>query len=161
MATTIKNATLYNDYDYNIEDYRNTYLNHCDANGIDVEDDVPMEFIQNILDEEWFSLLYERLENNPYNVDCVVLGTLELWTGKKQIIPTREKTLVEAIKNSCRGCDYNRIDIVDGHIEVKSVHHDGTNVCEIHILNDLGRKSIYPDLTKSCYHLKIKNDFWG
>ena len=65
MATTIKNATLYNDYDYNIEDYRNTYLNHCDANGIDVEDDVPMEFIQNILDEEWFSLLYERLENNP------------------------------------------------------------------------------------------------
>ena len=161
MATTIKNATLYNDYDYNIEDYRNAYLDHCDANGIDVEDDVPMEFIQNMIDDEWFTLLYERLENNPYNVDCVVLGTLELWTGKKQIIPTREKTLVEAIKNSCRGCDYNRIDIVDGHIEVKSVHHDGTNVCEIHVLNELGRKSIYPDLTKSCYHIKIKDDFCG
>lgn len=161
MATTIKNTTLYNDYDYNIEDYRNAYLDHCDANGIDVEDDVPMEFIQNMIDEEWFSLLYERLENNPYNTDCVVLGTLELWNGKKQIIPTREKTLVEAIKKSCRGCDYNRIDIVDGHIEVTSVHHDGTNVCEIHVLNEMGRKSIYPDLTKSCYHIKIKDDFWG
>ena len=160
MATTIKNTTLYNDYDYNIEDYRNTYLNHCDANGIDVEDDVPMEFIQNILDEEWFSLLYDILENNPYNVDCVVLGTLGLWNGKKQIVPTREKTLMEAIKNCCRCCDYNRIDIVDGHIEVKSVHHDGTNVFEIHILNKRGQKSIYPDLTKSCYHLKIKTDFW-
>ena len=160
MATTIKNATLYNDYDYNIEYYRNTYLDHCDANGIDVEDDVPMEFIQNILDEEWFSLLYERLENNPYNVDCVVLGTLGLWNGKKQIVPTREKTLVDAIKNCCRGCDYNRIDIVDGHIKVTSAHHDGTNVFEIHILNKRGQKSIYPDLTKSCYHLKIKDDFW-
>ena len=161
MATTIKNAILYNDYNYNVEDYRGAYLEHCDFLGKDVEDEVPAEFIQNMLDEEWFSLLYERLENNPYNTDCVVLGTLELWTGKKQIIPTREKTLVEAIKNCCRGCDYNRIDIVDGHIKVTSAHHDGTNVCEIHVLNELGRKSIYPDLTKSCYHIKIKDDFWG
>lgn len=160
MATTIKNVTLYNDYDYNIEQYRNAYLDHCDFLGIDVEDEVPAEFIQNILDEEWFALLHDRLEDNPYNTDCVVLGTLELWTGEKQIIPTREKTLAEAIKHCCRGCDYNRIDIVDGHIEVKSVHHDGTNVFEIHVLNELGRKSIYPDLTKSCYYRKIKNDFW-
>ena len=160
MATTIKNATLYNDYNYNVEDYRDAYLDHCDAIGIDVEDEVPMEFIQNMIDDEWFSLLYDILENNPYNKDCVVLGTLGLWNGKKQIIPTREKTLVEAIKNCCRGCDYNRIKIVDGHIEVTSAHHDGTNVCEIHVLNELGQKSIYPDLTKSCYHLKIKDDFW-
>ena len=160
MATTIKNATLYNDYDYNIEDYRDAYLDYCDANGIDVEDEVSMWFIQNMIDDEWFSLLDDILENNPYNVDCVVLGTLGLWNGKKQIVPTREKTLMEAIKNCCRGCDYNRIDIVDGHIEVKSVHHDGTNVYEIHILNKRGQKSIYPDLTKSCYHLKIKDDFW-
>jgi hypothetical protein len=160
MATTIKNATLYNDYNYNVEDYRDAYLDHCDANGIDVEDEVPMEFIQNMLDDEWFNLLYDILENNPYNEDCVVLGSLGLWNGKKQIVPTREKALVDAIKNCCRGCDYNRIDIVDGHIEVKSVHHDGTNVFEIHVLNELGRKSIYPDLTKSCYYRKIKNDFW-
>ena len=160
MATTIKNATLYNDYDYNAEQYRDAYLEHCDFLGIDVEDEVPAEFIQNILDDEWFALLYDRLENNPYNTDCVVLGTLGLWNGKKQIVPTREKTLMEAIKNCCRGCDYNRIKIVDGHIEVTSAHHDGTNVFEIHILNKRGQKSIYPDLTKSCYHLKIKTDFW-
>ena len=160
MATTIKNATLYNDYDYNIEDYRNAYLDYCDANGIDVEDEVPMWFIQNMIDDEWFSLLDDILENNPYNVDCVVFGTLGLWNGKTQIVPTREKTLMEAIKNCCRGCDYNRIDIVDGHIEVTSVHHDGTNVFEIHILNKRGQRSIYPDFTKSCYYRKIKNDFW-
>ena len=92
MATTIKNATLYNDYDYNAEQYRDAYLDHCDFLGIDAEDEVPAEFIQNMLDDEWHDLLYDRLENNPYNVDCVVLGTLELWTGKKQIIPTREIT---------------------------------------------------------------------
>ena len=161
MATTIKNATLYNDYDYNVEDYRDAYLDYCDANGIDVEDEVPMWFIQNMIDDEWFSLLDDILENNPYNADCVVLGTLGLWNGKKQIVPTREKTLMEAIKNCCRGCDYNRIDIVDGHIEVTSAHHDGTNHFEIHLLNKRGRNTIEADLTKACYHRKIKNDFWG
>lgn len=160
MATTIKNSTLYNDYDYNIEDYRNAYLDYCDANGIDVEDEVPMWFIQNMIDDEWFSLLDDILENNPYNVDCVVFGTLRLWNGKKQIVPTREKTLMEAIKNCCRGCDYNRIDIVDGHIEITSVHHDGTNVYEIHILNKRGQNTIVADLTKACYYIKIKDDFW-
>ena len=66
MATTIKNATLYNDYNYNVEDYRDAYLEHCDCLGIDVEDETPMEFIQNMLDDEWFILLYDILENNSY-----------------------------------------------------------------------------------------------
>lgn len=160
MATTIKNVTLYNDYDYNVEDYRDAYLDHCDANGIDVEDEVPMEFIQNMLDDDWFDLFDNLLDSNIYNDECVVIGSLGLWHGRKQIVPTREKTLMDAIKNCCRGCDYNRIDIVDGHIEVTSVHHDGTNVLEIHVLNKRGRNTMEADLTKSYYHLKIKNDFW-
>ena len=160
MATTIKNATLYNDYDYNVEDYRDAYLDHCDANGIDVEDDVPMEFIQNMLDEDWFSLLYDILENNPYNTDCVIIGTLDLWIGRKQIVATRVDTLAEAIKRCCRGCDYNRIKIVDGHVEVTSVHHDGTNYFEIHLLNKRGRNTMGANLIKPCYYRKIKNDFW-
>lgn len=34
--TIIKAMTLYNDYDYNVEDYRDKYLDYCDFNGIDV-----------------------------------------------------------------------------------------------------------------------------
>ena len=119
-----------------------------------------MEFIQNILDDEWFDL-FDNLDSNIYNDECVVIGSLGLWNGRKDINPTREDTLAEAIKHCCHNCDYSRIEIVDGYVEVTSAHHDGTNVFEIHILNKRGQKSIYPDLTKSCYYRKIKDDFWG
>ena len=160
MATTIKNATLYNDYNYNVEDYRDAYLEHCDFLGLDVEDEIPAEFIQNMLDEEWFAL-FDNLDSNIYNDECVVIGTLDLWIGRKQIVATRENTLAEAIKRCCRGCDYNRIEIVDGHVEVTSVHHDGTNIFDIHLLNKRGRNTMGANLTNPCYYRKIKDDFWG
>lgn len=164
MATTIKNATLYNDYNYNVEDYRNAYIDHCDDLGINVEDEIPMDFIRDMLDADWFALfdnLDSDLYSNIYNDECVVIGSLGLWNGRKDINPTREDTLAEAIRHCCHNCDYFRIEIVDGHVEVTSAHHDGTNYFEIHLLNKRGRNTLGADLTKSCYHRKIKNDFWG
>lgn len=158
--TIIKTMTLYNDYDYNVEDYRDNYLDYCVYNGIDVEDEIPMDFIHHIFDEEWFGL-FDNLETNKNNTECVVLGSLGLWYGRRDITPAREKTLADAIKKYVSGCDYTRIDIVDGHIEIKAIHHDGTNEFEIHILNKLGQKTMGADLTKECYHCKIKGDFWG
>lgn len=158
--TIIKEMTLYNDYDYNVEDYRDKYLDYCDCNGIDVEDEIPMDFIHHTFDEEWFGL-FDNLEKNKNNTECVVLGSLGLWNGRKDIIPTREKTLADAISKCAGGCDYASVKIVDGHIEIKGIHHDGTNEFEIHILNKLGQKTMGADLTKECYHCKIKGDFWG
>lgn len=158
--TIIKEMTLYNDYDYNVEDYCDEYLDYCDCNGIEVENEIPMDFIHRIFDEEWFGL-FDNLEKNKNNTECVVLGSLGLWYGRRDIIPTRENTLANAIKKCVGGCDYTCIKIVDGHIEVKAIHHDGTNEFEIHILNKLGQKTIGADLTKKCYHCKIKGDFWG
>ena len=161
MATTIKNATLYNDYNYNVvEDYRDAYLDHCDELGINVEDEIPMEFIQDMLDADWFAL-FDNLDSNIYNDECVVIGSLGLWHGRQEINPTREDTLAEAIRQCCNNCDYSHIKIVDGHVEVTSAHHDGTNYFKIYLLNKRGRNTIQADLTKSCYHRKIKNDFWG
>lgn len=156
----IKEMTLYNDYDYNVEDYRDEYIDYCDCNDIEVEDEIPMDFIHRIFEDEWFGL-FDNLELNKNNTECVVLGSLGLWYGRRDIIPTRENTLADAIKKCVSGCDYTCVKIVDGHIEVKAMHHDGTNEFEIHILNKLGQKTMGADLTKECYHCKIKGDFWG
>ena len=158
--TIIKEMTLYNDYDYNVEDYRDEYLDYCDCNDIEVEDEIPMDFIHRIFDEEWFGL-FDNLEINKYNTECVVLGSLGLWNGRRDIIPTREKTFADAIRKCVDCSEYACIKIVNGHIEVKGIHHDGTNEFEIHILNKLGQKTMGADLTKECYHCKIKGDFWG
>ena len=156
----IKEMTLYNDYDYNVEDYRDEYLDYCDCNDIEAEDEIPMDFIHRIFEDEWFGL-FDNLELDKNNTECVVLGSLGLWYGRRDIIPTRENTLADAIKKCVSGCDYTCVKIVDGHIEVKAIHHDGTNEFEIHILNKLGQKTMGADLTKKCYHCKIKGDFWG
>lgn len=158
--TIIKEMTLYNDYDYNIEDYRDEYLDYCDCNDIEVEDEIPMDFIYRVFDDEW-SGLFDNLEINKYNTECVVLGSLGLWNGRRDIIPTREKTLADAIRKCVDCSEYACIKIVNGHIEVKGIHHDGTNEFEIHILNKLGQNTMGADLTKKCYHCKIKGDFWG
>lgn len=57
--------------------------------------------------------------------------------------------------------DYVKVSIVNGHFEIKTMHHDGTNEFEIHILNKLGKNTMGADLTKECYHCKIKGYFWG
>jgi hypothetical protein len=160
MATTIKDATLYNNYGYNVEDYRDAYIDHCDDLGINVEDEIPVDFIEDMLDEDWFDLFENLYINNIYNDECVVIGTLGLWSGRKQIIPTREDTLAVAIKHCCHNCDLNIIKIIDGHIEITSTHHDGNNHFEIYLLNRKGQNTLEADLTKSCYHRKIKDDFW-
>lgn len=156
----IKEMTLYNDYDINVDEWRECYEEHCEINDITSKEEIPYDFIYDMLNMEWEDMLC-GMKHSKYNDECVVLGCLGLWYGRRDIIPTRENTLADAIKKCVGGCDYTCVKIVDGHIEVKAIHHDGTNEFEIHILNKLGQKTMGADLTKECYHCKIKGDFWG
>lgn len=156
----IKEATIYNDYDINVDEWRECYGEHCEINDITPEVEIPYDFIYDMLNMEWEDMLC-GMKHSKYNDECVVLGCLGLWFGNRDITPTRENTLADAIKKCVSGCDYARIKIVDGHIEIKAIHHDGTNDFEIHILNKLGQNTMGADLTKECYHCKIKEDFWG
>ena len=159
MATTIKEATLYNDYNVNEEDYRECYQEYCDMNDITPEDDTPMDYINDILRLEWDDMIY-NIEHSKYEDECVVMGKLGLWFSDREIEPVRESCLSDAIRKCIDKCDYAIIKIVDGHIEVKGIHHDGTNDFKIHCLNKLGQRTEGADLTKECYYRKIKTDFW-
>ena len=157
--TIIKEMTLYNDYDYNVEDYRDKYLDHCNCNDIEVEDEIPDWYINGKLDDEWFGLVDKLI--NEYNTECVLVGSLGLWWGSPTIIPQRFDSVFNAISKCIENMDYIKVSIVNGHFEIKAIHHDGTNDFEIHILNKLGQNTMGADLTKECYHCKIKGDFWG
>lgn len=157
---TIKSAKLYDNYNINVEDWRTYYIEFCDINDITPEEETPMDFIYDILNEEWRDML-DSLNYTKYNEECVILGTLGLWNGRKDIEAVREDNLMEAIRKCAGNCDYVIIEVIDGHVEVTGIHHDGRNHFEIHILNKKGQNSIDADLSKSCYHKKIKTDFWG
>ena len=157
--TIIKAMTLYNDYDYNVEDYRDEYLDYCDCNGIDIEDEIPDWYISGKLNDEWSELVNKLIDE--YDTECVLIGSLGLWWGNPAIVPQRFDSVFNAISKCIEKMDYVKVSIVNGHFEIKTRHHDGTNEFEIHILNKLGQKTMGADLTKECYHCKIKGDFWG
>lgn len=156
--TIIKAMTLYNDYDYNVEDYRDEYLDYCDCNDVDVEDEIPDWYISRKLNDEWSGLVKKLIDE--YDTECVLIGSLGLWWGNPAIVPQRFDNVFNAISKCIENMDYVKVSIVNGHFEIKTIHHDATNEFEIHILNKLGQKTMGADLTKECYHCKIKGDFW-
>lgn len=113
-----------------------------EANGLNKEQCSLLDFIHFSL--EWD---YEDLESNitfsDSNVECVIVGYVQLWTGKREIVPVKCDTLWEAIQKAV------------GHIEVSAIHHDGTNRFSIHLLNEKGINTINGNLNKSCYHKAI------
>lgn len=150
---------LYDDCNIDFDELREVYAEITDDNTILNSRDNDSAFIEWVygeyLNSEWIDLL-DNIKYSKYgNIPCVVVGTLGLWNGRKDIYPTKCDDLVSAI-NKCAGSASNVIVILNnGCIEVNAMHHDGTNCFEIHILNKLGEITEGADLTKSCYHKKI------
>ena len=87
---------------------------------------------------------------------CVVCGTLGLWNGTKEIIPTRFSTLEQAVRKCISDYYSFKIEQVNGHLEISSYHHDGTNNFIVYLLNDKGENTINGDLNNRRYHKAIK-----
>ena len=152
----LESVVLYDDYNISEDDFREGYEEHCKINNITPKEETPYDFIYDSINMEWEDLL-DNLKYSPYNkCECVVMGCLGLWFGNRDITPTRESNLIDAIKHCVGECDYAIIKMVNGHIEVKSMHHDGTNDFEIYCLNKLGENTMGADLTKECYHKLIR-----
>lgn len=153
------NQELYNDYDINFDDLREVYAEITDDNTILNSRDNDSAFIEWVygeyLNSEWTDLL-DNIKYSKYgNIPCVVVGTLGLWNGRKDIYPTKCDDLVSAI-NKCAGSATNVIvTLNNGCIEVNAIHLDGTNCFEIHLLNKLGIDTMGADLTKPCYYRQI------
>lgn len=104
-------------------------------------------------DSDWTDFLEELRDFG----ECVILGTLGLWQRRCEIVPERYGTIVGAIIKCSQNYDYIKVELVDGHLELSVSHHDGTNNFCIFLLNKKGQNAgETADLSKSCYHAKIK-----
>lgn len=68
----------------------------------------------------------------------LITGTLGLWHGKKDIYPEYYADLNEAYKKCVENADDIIAKIVDGALEISSMHHDGTNTLYIRPLDPIG-----------------------
>lgn len=106
--------------------------------------------------EEELDMLFENIDYSNENWDCVVCGVIDMWNGRKEIYPTRFPCLTDAIRATIYQADFIEIKQVNGHIEVKAAHHDGTNAFQIYLLNENGITTENGDLSNRRYHRAIK-----
>lgn len=68
----------------------------------------------------------------------LITGTLGLWHGKKDIYPEYCADLNDAYTKCVENADDIIVKIVDGALEISSMHHDGTNTLYIRPLDPIG-----------------------
>lgn len=73
----------------------------------------------------------------------IIVGTLGLWNGKKDIYPEYYKDLTEAYQKCINKADDVIVKLVDGALEVNAMHHDGTNELYIKALTKKGAEVMY------------------
>lgn len=68
----------------------------------------------------------------------LIVGTLGLWHGKKDIYPEYCSDLMEAYNKCIKSADDVIVKLIDGALEVSAMHHDGTNTLYIKALSRNG-----------------------
>lgn len=166
MAKTFE-TTLYSNFDYNFDDYKEFYQETyglTDSEMKDVVDATIYEFIDDLLNDEWTDLIFNLRQCQFADTPCVVCGSLGLWNGRHNIEAQSFNGIETAIMKCCKNVDSVIVKQINGHIEIDGMHHDGTNHFEIHFLNDRGinaRERICSgygnaNLENRCYHQAIK-----
>lgn len=154
---------LFNNYDINYDEFYLDYLEWCkenDRNPDTKESQSFYNYVYSSLDIEWDDLMLNIKNDNDCQEECVVLGTLGLWTGRHEINAKKFFGLKDAINACVTNIDYIIIKEENGVIYVNAIHHDGVNIFEIHKLNKKG-KSIQTEekLDNVHYHAKYKLSF--
>lgn len=161
MKTNEKEIVLYNDCDVDYELYRQEYAELMEddtiLNSADY-DSVFYDWVNACLNMYWDSLL-DNLKYNKQNGECVVIGNVGRWNGRYDITPHKFDNLQDALVACVKGCDYVKVVLTNGHLEIVGMHHDANNYFNIYLLNKLGRTTENADLNKECYYMKIK-DIW-
>lgn len=117
--------------------------------------------------EEWFAQekewelkdLLEEFTWSEFNSYCILSGTCGLWDGNHEIVPVRCQSLKEAfLKTLLNSPSHITVSLVDGSIQIRIIHHDGTNNFTINALNDKGADLFNDtdvDLTDNQFHSYI------
>lgn len=135
--------TLYDNHNINYTEWFEGFKEYCVDNDIDhtqynEDSEYFHNWIYDILSMDWDDLMCNIKYDKNNNVDCVVTGSLGLWDGRHDIGTKHFPTLDRAINACVSGCDYIIITENEGVINIKGIHHDGTNCFEIHKLNAKG-----------------------
>ena len=80
--------------------------------------------------DDWWNFFSEEASSIMKGKEYIIKGTLGLWNGRKEIIPTKAKgfeTIIRCI-GDCYDCEI--IDN-DGRLIILAHHHDGVNRFEI------------------------------
>jgi hypothetical protein len=135
--------TLYDNHNINYTEWFEVFKEYCMDNDIDhtqynEDSERFINWLYDSLSMDWDDLMTNIKYDKNNNVDCVVTGSLGLWDGRHDIDTKHFPTLDRAINACISGCDYIIITENEGVINIKGIHHDGTNNFEIHKLNDKG-----------------------
>lgn len=154
---------LFNNYDINYDEFYLDYVAWCNDNDREPytkESQSFYNYVYSSLDTEWDDLMLNMKYDNDCQEECVVLGTLGLWTGRHEINARKFYCLKDAINACVTNIDYIIIKEENGVIYVDAIHHDGRNTFEIHKLNKKG-KSIQTEekLDNVHYHAKYHLSF--
>ena len=88
--------------------------------------------------------LKSNIEYCGFNKPCLLTGSAGLWDGRHTLCPMKYNSLLEGIEDVIRRADVNDWEIIltEGHLELRGLHHDGTNVYELHLLSAKGLKEV-------------------
>lgn len=154
---------LFNNYEIDYDNFYLEYLKWCNENDKKPETKKSYYFhnyVYSSLVNEWDDLMINIKNEKDCQEECVVLGTLDLWSGRYEIKPKKFSCLKDAISICVNNIDYIIIKEENGVIYVDAIHHDGVNTFEIHKLNKKG-KSIKTEekLVNKHYHTKYHLNF--
>lgn len=135
--------TLYDNHNINYTEWFEAFKEYCMDNDIDhtqynEDSERFINWLYDSLSMDWDDLMTNIKHDKNNNVDCIVVGSLGLWDGRHDIDTKHFPTLDRAIVACVSGCDYITITENEGIVNIKGIHHDGTNNFEIHKLNAKG-----------------------
>ena len=114
--------------------------------------DVDYEDLVDYNDTEWNYSFGDGAEwkgSSVDNIPVVIIGKLGLWNGPHKVIPTKCKSIIEAIYKCIE--DMDEVEIYEdqyGNLKIDAYHHDGTNHFTIKKVTDKGYRCL--NFTKMC-----------
>ena len=140
LATTYYDSTQYSLMDY--EDYAKMCRDN-DEEPFPESSQAYYDHISSLTDQD-LDNFKDNLQYSDYNLPCLMTGTLGLWNGHPDLCPIKYGSLLEGVKDILRraDCDDWEIILTEGYLKLRGLHHDGTNVYELHLLSAKGLKEV-------------------
>ena len=138
-----RKQNLYSADNYTREDFEDYVKHFMGEENTDYKVDSDEDFYQWAGEQQRldFEDLIANLKYSAYGKDSVmVVGTLGLWYGKRDIEPTYFENVEKAIYACISNCELKSMERVGNTIEIVVAHHDGRNCFTLVFLSDKGHE---------------------